>query len=227
MSINHIIKNIVPDDEKLDVKFGTVEADNIEVAGATFQNLTITNDLDVGNEVTIGSTAQIESIVVQNLNCEVGALFDHALVTDYLTVQGPLNANNIKARTSLFKSEPYFNSDALGVNTNTTAAQFVNGMLMFNDTAKTNFSFTCPGSGDLDNYLGLSGTDEYAFRTTANIFPTMSTASTLSIKCVLSTGVYINIAGNDTKALPHQVGQNESFTFITKRQSDGTYVIYG
>jgi hypothetical protein len=227
MSLNHIIKDVVPDDEKLDVKFGTIEADNIDVSGATFENLTITNDLDVGNEVTIGSTAQIQDIVTQNINCQVGALFNHGVFTDYLTVQGPLTANNIKANTSLFKSKPYLNSNTISPQSQLQADEVVNGMLIFDDTAKTTFTYKMPYKGDFDAYLGLSGTDEYAFRFDMTIFATMSTGGTYSLAVDSVSGVSINYVGTYTKVLPHTTGSESTFTFIGVRQSDGTYIVYG
>ena len=235
MSINHIMDTI-SDDQALDVKFGDITAENISIEGATFENLTVTNDLSVAEELSTknltvtGSIVQtgfgsayLTEISATNISTSNSAIIGNSLVvSNFIRTPG-----TTQARASLFISEPYFNSTALGINTDTQAEQFINGMLMFDDQSKTNFSFTAPGSGSLDTYLGLAGSQTYAFRTTINVFPTIPTASTLFLKSVASTGVSINVAGTESKPLPHVLGQNESYSFVTTRLNDGTYIIYG
>tara|TARA_R110000868_G_scaffold395365_1_gene667013 strand:+ start:1804 stop:2436 length:633 start_codon:yes stop_codon:yes gene_type:complete len=210
MSINHILKDVVPDDEKLDVKFGIVEADNLEITTATFENL-----------------------VVDNLGVDIGAIIESLLVRTGFTVQCPLvstglirTTETVEAKAHLFKSTPYYNSSTIGVQSQLTAEETVNGMMFFDDGGKTAFTYKLPYKGDLDTYLGLSGTTEYAFRFDMIIFSTMGTGTyALGVDAV--SGLTINYPGTYTKVLSHTTGEQDSYSFICSRQSDGNYIISG
>ncbi len=220
MSLNHIIKDIVPDDEKLDVKFGIVEADDMEIANATFENLTINGQFTQNLPGTAIMTDILANNIVTNVSANIGAS---------LVVENFIRSNTscVQAKASLFKSKPYLNSTTIGPQSQLQADELVNGMLIFDDTGKTTFAYKTPYNGDLDTYLGLSGTQEYCFRFDMTVFSTMSTGGTYTLECDAVSGVSINYAGTYTKALPHTTGAESTFTFVCCRQADGTYIIYG
>ena len=103
----------------------------------------------------------------------------------------------------------------------------VNGMLIFDDINKTQFKYLMPYKGQLDAYLGLSGSNEYAFRFNSAIFSTIPTSSVLSLESDVASGVYFNYVGTHTKALSHTQGQEEGYDFVCVRQPNGEYIIYG
>ena len=229
MSLNHIIKDTVPDDEKLDVKFGIVEADNMEIADATLENLTVSNNL-FGHNIyaqnnlvaSIGATVNYNLIVGDNILCSGSIDANGAEPAGHITCN-----NSSKSKVALFKSKPYLNSNTIGPQSQLQADEIVNGMLIFDDVGKTVFAYKTPYKGDFDDYLGLSGTDEYCFRFDMTIFANMSTGGTYTLECDAVSGVSINYAGTYVKALPHTTGAESTFTFVCCRQSDGTYIIYG
>jgi len=220
MSLNHIIKDTVPDDEKLDVKFGIVEADDMEIANATFQNLTINGQLTQN----LPGTAIMTDILANNLVTNVSVV-----VGQGLQVQNVIRSVNgvVEAKAHLFKSKPYLNSNTIGPQSQLQADELVNGMLIFDDVGKTTFAYKTPYNGDLDTYLGLSGTQEYCFRFDMTVFATMSTGGTYTLESDVGSGVSINYVGTNVKTLPHTIGAESTFTFVCCRQSDGTYIIYG
>ena len=229
MSLNHILKDTVPDDEKLDVKFGTVEADNLEITTATFENLTVSNNL-FGHNVYAQNNfvASIDAAVLNNLF--VGADINGTGVINITGLEpaGHITCDNSsKSKVALFKSKPYLNSTTIGPQSSLQADEIVNGMLIFDDQSKTTFAYKTPYNGDFDDYLGLSNTDEYAFRFDMSIFSTMATSVNYKLECDSVSGVSINYAGTYTKVLPHTAGVNSTFSFVCVRQSDGTYIIYG
>lgn len=202
MSLNHIIKDIVPDDEKLDVKFGIVEADNLEVANVTLDNIT----------------------------CE------NLLVNNGVNLLGPLVSNDfirttevMKAKSSLFKCSPFLNSTTIGPSQRLLANELVNGMAIFDDASKINFDYKMPYKIDLDTYLGLSGSEQYAFRFNVAIFANVPSGTTLRLTADdnPNSGISFNFAGTLVKALPHVAGEEDGYDFIGIRQTDGTYIIYG
>mgnify|MGYP003651523367 CR=1 FL=1 len=218
MSLNHIIRDVVPDDEKLDVKFGVVEADSIITTGATsFENLTVTNQL------TVGGSSILQDVQAQNIVTTVSANIGNSLVVNSFIRS---TTSSVQAKASLFKSTPYYNSTTIGVGSQMTAAETVNGMFIFDDTGKTNFTYTVPFQGDFDSYLGLSGTAEYAFRFDMVIFSTMGTGTYFLASDPAST-VTINFPSTYSKALAHTTGDQDSYSFICVRKSDGSYVISG
>jgi len=213
MSINHILKDVVPDDEKLDVKFGIVEADNLEITTGTFENL-----------------------IVDNLGVDSGAIIESLLVRTGLTVRCPLiseelirTTETVEAKAHLFKSFPFLNSTTIGPNEAISGEQLVNGMLIFDDASKINFDYRMPYKIDLDTYLGFSGSEEYAFRFNVAIFATIPSGTTLRLTAdgTPNNGVSFNFTGTYTKLLPHVAGEEDSYNFICVRQSDGNYIIYG
>jgi hypothetical protein len=225
MSLNHIILDAVPDDEKLDVKFGIVEADTMDISSATFTTLN-TTDLNVSGEIvqTGTGTAILKDVQVQNLVSTVSANIGNSLVVNSFIRS---TTGCVQAKASLFKSKPYLNSNTIGPQSQLQADEIVNGMLIFDDLAKTTFAYKTPYKGDFDDYLGLSGTQEYCFRFDMTIFANLSTGGTYTLECDAVSGVSINYAGTYTKALPHTTGAESTFTFVCCRQSDGTYIIYG
>lgn len=229
MSLNHILLDTVPDDEKLNVKFGTVEADDMNIVNATFTDLTVSNNL-FGHNIyaqnnlvaSIGATVNNNLIVGDNILCSGSIDANGAEPAGHLSCN-----NSSKQKTSLFKSKPYLNSNTIGPQSQLQADETVDGMLIFDDLAKTVFAYKLPYKGDFDDYLGLSGTDEYAFRFDMTIFSGMSTGGTYTLEVDAVSGVSINYVGTYTKALPHTTGSESTFTFICVRQSDGTYIVYG
>lgn len=225
MSLNHIILDTVPDDEKLDVKFGVVEADEMNVDSVTFTTLN-TTDLNVdGNIVQTGTgTAILKDIQCPNLVTTVSANIGNSLVVNSFIRS---TTGSVQAHTHLFKSKPYLNSNTIGPQSQLQADEVVNGMLIFDDVGKTTFAYKTPYKGDFDTYLGLSGTQEYCFRFDMTIFANMSSGGTYTLECDAVSGVSINYVGTYTKTLPHATGVESTFTFVCCRQSDGTYIIYG
>ena len=206
MSLNHIILDNVPNGEQLDVKFGVVQADNINISNATFEDLTVTNNLFVGYDINSqGVINVVGAEPAGHISCD----------------------NSSKSKVALFKSKPYLNSTTIGPQSQLQADELVNGMLIFDDVAKTTFTYKTPYNGDLDGYLGLSNQDEYAFRIDITIFATLATGNTYRLECDAASGVSINYAGTYVKVLPHTTGSESTFTFVCVRQSDGTYIIYG
>jgi hypothetical protein len=67
MSLNHILKETVPDDEKLDVKFGIVECDEIEVNGDPLVGPEPINPANT--QVVPGATAGITGLNVASFGC--------------------------------------------------------------------------------------------------------------------------------------------------------------
>ena len=229
MSLNHIILDTVPDDEKLDVKFGIVEADNIDISNATLENLTVSNNL-------FGHNIYAQNNLVASLNASVNNTLivgDDVICTGNIVVDGAepkghITCNNSsKSRVSLFKSKPYLNSNTISPQSQLQADELVNGMLIFDDVGKSVFTYRTPYKGELDGYLGLSGTDEYCFRLDITIFSNMSSGGTYKLECDAVSGISINYAGTYSKTLPHITGVESTFTFVCCRQSDGTYIIYG
>ena len=213
MSINHILKDVVPDDEKLDVKFGTVEADNLDIPTGTFENLVVDNlGVDVG--------AIIESLLVRT-----GFTLRCALVSDSVI----RTSENVKANTHLFKSQPFLNSTTIGPSHTLFPELLVNGMAIFDDSLKINFDYRMPYKADFDNYLGLSGSEQYAFRFNIAIFATIPSNSVLRLTAdgTANSGISFNYTGTFAKVLPHVAGEEDSYTFICVRQTDGNYIIYG
>ena len=218
MSLNHILLDTVPDDEKLDVKFGVVEADSIITTGATtFENLTVTNQL------TVGGSSILQDVQAQNIVTTVSANIGNSLVVNSFIRS---TTSCVQAKASLFKSTPYYNSSTIGIESNLTVEETVNGMMFFDDNSKTTFTYKLPYKADLDTYLGLSGTAEYAFRFDMIIFSTMG-SGTYALGVDAASGLTINFPGTYTKVLSHVVGEQDSYSFICARQSDGTYVISG
>jgi hypothetical protein len=220
MSLNHIILDTVADDEKLDVKFGVVEADNLDISNATFENLTITGQLTQ----TLPGTAIMTDILANNIVTNVSANIGASLVVENFMRS---TTGTVQAHTHLFKSKPYLNSTTISPQSQLQADELVNGMLIFDDVSKTVFTYKTPYKGDLDDYLGLSGTQEYCFRFDMTIFANLSTGGTYQLECDAVSGISINYAGTYVKTLPHTTGAESTFTFVCCRQSDGTYIIYG
>lgn len=218
MSLNHILLDTVPDDEKLDVKFGVVEADSIITTGATtFEDLTVTNQL------TVGGSSILQDVQAQNIVTTVSANIGGSLVVNSFIRS---TTSCVQAKASLFKSTPYYNSSTIGVESQLTVEETVNGMMFFDDGGKTAFTYKLPYKADLDTYLGLSGTAEYAFRFDMVIFSTMGTGTyALAVDSV--SGLTINFPGTYTKVLAHTTGDQDSYSFICRRKSDGNYVISG
>ena len=231
MSLNHIILDTVADDEKLDVKFGIVEADNLDISSATLDNLTIndtlnTKDLNISGQIeqTGTGTAILKDIQCPNLVTTVSANIGNSLVVNSFIRS---TTACVQAKASLFKSKPYLNSNTISPQSQLQADELVNGMLIFDDVGKTTFAYKTPYRGDLDTYLGLSGTSEYCFRFDMTIFASMSTGGTYTLECDPASGISINYVGTYSKTLPHTIGAESTFTFVCCRQSDGTYIIYG
>jgi hypothetical protein len=220
MSLNHIILDTVPNDEKLDVKFGVVEADTLDISNATFQNLTINGQFTQN----LPGTAVMTDILANNIVTNVSANIGNSLVVNNFIRS---TTACVQAKASLFKSKPYLNSTTISPFSQLQADELVNGMLIFDDVSKTVFTYKTPYYGDLDTYLGLSGTQEYCFRFDMTIFASMSTGGTYRLECDAVSGVSINYAGTYIKTLPHTTGAESTFTFVCCRQSDGTYIIYG
>ena len=220
MSLNHILKATVPDDEKLDVKFGIVEADNIDISNATFENLTINGQLTQNLPGTAIMTDILANNIVTNVSANIGASL---VVNNFIRSTTAC----VQAKASLFKSKPYLNSTTISPQSQLQADEVVNGMLIFDDVGKTLFTYITPYKGDFDTYLGLSGTQEYCFRFDMTIFANLSTGGVYRLECYALSGVSINYAGTYIKILPHTTGAESTFTFVCCRQSDGTYIIYG
>ena len=218
MSLNHILKDVVPDDEKLDVKFGIVEADSMVIDNSTFTNLT------VSNELTVGGSSVLQDVQAQNIVTTNSANIGNSLVVNSFIRS---TTGTVQAKSGLFKSEPYLNSTTIGVSQILTVEQTVNGMIIFDDTSKTTFDYKMPYKSALDAYLGLSGTQTYAFHFNVAVFSTISTGSSLSISADAVSGVSFNYVGTYTKVVPHATGRETGIGFVCVRQTDGTYIAYG
>ena len=228
MSLNHIIRETVPDDEKLDVKFGIVEATNMIITDSTFTNLTVTNNLN-GHNVFANNNlvASISASVNNNLTVGDNIICSGKIDVNSAEPGGHVTCNNSsKSKVGLFKSKPYLNSTTIGTSQILAVDETVNGMLLFDDSSKTIFTYILPYANALDVYLGLSGTDEYAFRINCAIFATNSTG-TYKLDSESVSGVSINFAGTFSKTLTHTIGSESNFSFISVRQSNGTYIVYG
>ena len=247
MSINHILLDSVEDTEKLDVKFGILEADSISLDNITITDINVTNNATIGNELNVTGSSILKAVQAENINVTIGAEVASLVVSGSadvtnLTASGTAvnitcptistdkitTSANVYGKTHLFKSVVTKNSASLGAEKILSAAELVDGMLLFDDVGKIAFEFKMPSKQSLDIYLGLSGSDQYAFRFSASILPNVPTsASGLKLFADAVAGVFINVAGLDTKILPHTQTNGESYTFNCMRQSNGNYIIYG
>ena len=217
MSLNHILKDVVPDDEKLDVKFATLQADNLEVDNVTFTDLTVTGQ------------STLDDVTARNITTSETVLVGNNLVVNNLirTESGFVQASSV-----LFKSAPYLNSTTIGPSSILFPVNLVNGMAIFDDANKQNnasFDYVMPYKITLDNYFFLTGAQQYAFIFNVAIFPNMPTAGVyrLTADDNANSGVYFNYIGTRQKLLTHTFGSQSSYTFIGIRQTNGDYIIYG
>lgn len=218
MSINHIILNSVQDDEKLDVKFGIIEADSISIDTATFENLTITDSLSVGGE------SILQDVMAQNVVTTVSANIGQSLLVNQFIRS---SQGTVQSKANLYKSIPFYSSGTIGQTQQLTVEECVNGMCIFDDQNKTIFSFVMPYATQLDVYLGLSGTMQYSFGFDASIFSGMSSGGTYTITSAAAGNITINYPGIYTKNLQHVSGSQDSYSFIVCRQSNGSYIVHG
>ena len=220
MSLNHILKDTVDDDEKLDVKFGTVEADNLTIANSTFTDLTVSNTLNVGGNSTL------KDVVARNLNTT-----DTLLVGNNLVVNNLIRTENgfIQTNSVLFKSQPFLNSTTFGPFHTLFPEFLVNGMAIFDDPSKGDFDYKMPYKANFDIYFGLTGAQQYAFRFNVAIFANIPSNNILRLVADdnANSGIYFNYIGTRTKTLIHSVGTESNYSFVCVRQTDGNYIIYG
>ena len=244
MSLNHIFKDVVADSEKLDVKFGSLEADTFNITNVTFTDLTISNDLNVSNnvivsndlnvsnnlnvsnELNVGGNSILKDVVTRNLNTT-----DTVLVGNNLVVNNLIRTENgfVQTNSVLFKSKPFLNSTTFGPYHTLFPDFLVNGMAIFDDPAKGDFDYKLPYKADFDNYFFLTGAQEYAFRFNVAIFANIPSNNILRLVADdnVNSGIYFNYIGTRTKVLTHSVGTESNYSFVGVRQADGNYIIYG
>jgi hypothetical protein len=187
------------------------------IDNSTFENLTVTNEL------TVGSSSILQDVQAQNLVTTVSANIGGSLVVNsYIRAIG-----SVEGKSMLFKSSPVLNSTGVGIDTQLTAEEMVNGMFIFDDQSKTTFSYTMPYKSDLDAYLGLSGTQSYAFHCNCAVFSTISSGATLTVKSNVASGVSFNYSGTFVKSIPHSLGEETGIGFICVRQTNGNYILFG
>ena len=168
MSLNHIVRDTVPEDEAISVKFDVCEVNELII-----------------NHGTGGSS--------------------------YMDL----------------KSLPTKSSAVAGNFFLLSAIQFVNAFLHFDDPAKLSYYFQFPSASSLDSLIGLTGTDTFSFKFDVVISNALNSTNQLTLHTGLTNNITLDKYPGGVVAFTHTGGITDCYTFLVRRQTDGSYIVYG